>query len=408
VERAHDVVVVGGGQAGLAISRELTRAGREHIVLERGAVGQSWRARWDSFCLVLPNWTIRLPGQGYQGPEPDGFLGRDAFVELLEAYARSFGAPVEEGVEVLSLDRGDTGGFLLRTSSGPITAQGVVVATGGFQQPYRPAAVAQLPPRLQVLDAGGYRRPQALPEGDVLVLGSGQTGCQLAEELHLAGRRVVLACGRAPWQPRRIGGRDTLAWVAASPLMSTTLAELPSPLARLGANPQATGRNGGYDLHYRTLQSLGVTLAGHLLGVENGRAIFADDLADSVAFGDARYQDLRRLVAKLAEQQGLPVPEMPVPAPFAASGPEAVSLGSFGSVIVATGYRPAYRDWIRFPDAFDEMGFPLQVDGSSTVVAGLHFMGVHFQRNRASASLYGVGEDAAVLAERLCAREAVG
>jgi putative flavoprotein involved in K+ transport len=396
-----DVVIIGAGQAGLSLSHELSRMNREHIILERGRTGQTWRGRWDSFCLVLPNWTIKLAGAPYRGPDPDGFMARDAFVEHVCGYAASFSAPVREGVAVQSLQRGPDGRFLLRTSTGDITARSVVLATGGFQKPHRPAGASEFPSSLSVIDADGYTNPRALPEGKVLVIGSGQTGCQIAEELHESGRDVVVACGRAPWQPRRIGDRDAIAWFEGTHFMNMTLAELPSPMARLGANPQATGRDGGHDLHYRTLQAMGVRLVGHLLGAEDGRAHFASDLADSVAFGDARYDDIRELVKKSALDKGLPVPEMPAPPPFVADAPDSVDLVNFGAALVTTGFRPNYKSWVQFPDAFDAMGFPIQVDGESTTVPGLHFMGVHFMRKRSSATLMGVGEDASIVAERM-------
>ena len=396
-----DVVIIGAGQAGLSISHELSRMNREHIILERGRTGQTWRGRWDSFCLVLPNWTIKLAGAPYRGPDPDGFMARDAFVEHICGYAASFSAPVREGVAVQSLQRGHNGRFLLRTSTGDITARSVVLATGGFQKPHRPGGASEFPSSLTVIDADGYTNPRALPEGKVLVIGSGQTGCQIAEELHESGRDVVVACGRAPWQPRRIGDRDAIAWFEGTHFMNMTLAELPSPMARLGANPQATGRDGGHDLHYRTLQAMGVRLVGHLLGAEDGRAHFASDLADSVAFGDARYDDIRELVKKSALDKGLPVPEMPAPPPFVADAPDSVDLVNFGAALVTTGFRPNYKSWVQFPDAFDAMGFPIQVDGESTTVPGLHFMGVHFMRKRSSATLMGVGEDASIVAERM-------
>jgi putative flavoprotein involved in K+ transport len=401
VGESCDIVIVGAGQAGLSLSYELFRSNREHIILEREKVGQRWRNRWDSFCLVLPNWTIQLAGQPYAGPEPDGFMARDEFVDYLSAYADSFKAPVREGVDVQSLEQGSDGHFLLRTTTGDISARSVVVASGGFQKSHRPAGVEQLPDSLMVIDSPQYSNPDMLPPGTVLVVGSGQTGCQIAEELCQAGRDVVLACGRAPWWPRRIGDRDTIAWLVGTPFMNMTLAELPSPRARFGANPQASGRDGGHDLHYRTLQAMGVTLIGHLLGSEDGGVHFASDLSESVAFGDARYADLCELVRKTATRKDLPVPEMPPPAPFVADAPDRIDVAGLGAVIVTTGFRPDYKSWVRFPEAFDEMGFPLQEDGSSTVVPGLSFMGVHFQRKRISSTLMGVGDDAQVLAERM-------
>lgn len=401
VNENHEVVIVGAGQAGLSLSHELTRAGRDHVVLDRGRIGQSWSDRWDSFCLVLPNWTAKLAGHPYTGPDPDGFMPRDAIVDYLASYAASFDAPVREGVSVELLDRDSDGRFVLDTSEGEIRAAEVVIATGGYQRPHRPMAISQLPDQLRVLDAQSYTNPDALPPGAVLVIGSGQSGCQIAEDLRLAGRDVVLACGRAPWQPRRIGDRDAIAWIVGTPFMNMTVTDLPSPAARFGANPQVSGRDGGHDLNYRTLHARGVTLVGHLLGAEDGRAHFAADLADSVAFGDARYNDLRTIVANSAAAKGLPTPDLPPPPPFTADPPTRVDLSDFGAVIVATGYRPDYTRWVRFPDAFDPMGFPIQHDGSSTVVPDLHFMGVHFQRTRASATLLGVGEDAQVLADRM-------
>jgi putative flavoprotein involved in K+ transport len=257
-----------------------------------------------------------------------------------------------------------------------------------------------MPAGIAVLDAESYRNEAALPPGAVLIIGSGQTGCQLAEELKQAGREVVLACGKAPWFMRRVDGRDVFDWAHETGFMDHTIADLPSPAARLGGNVQATGHDGGHDLHFRTLQSIGVVLAGHFLGTEDGRAHFAPDLAASVAFGDARYRDLRELIARTCVRLGAAVPEMPDPPPFQAEAPESIDLRSVGSVIFTSGFRPDYKSWIHL-DAFDEMGFPIQVDGASTVVPGLYFCGVHFLRKRKSSLLLGVGEDAAIVASRM-------
>ena len=398
-----EVAVVGAGQAGLSVSHELSAAGVEHLVLDRGRVGETWRGRWDSFCLVIPNWTVQLAGAPYDGDDPDGFMPRDDVVRHLERYAGSFGAPVREGVAVRSLER-DGDGFRLRTAAGDdLLARQVVVATGGYQRPHRPPAAAGLPPAVPVLDADSYRNPQALPPGRVLVVGSGQTGCQLAEELAEAGREVFLACGRAPWLPRRIEGRDVLVWVRETPFLEQTLADLPHPAARLAANPQTSGGRGGHDLHYRTLDALGVRLLGRFVAVDDGVARFAPDLAESVAWADARYNELRDMIERTCRAAGRPVPEMPVPTPFSCDPPETLRLGDLGAVVLTSGFRPDYASWMAFPDAFDGMGFPLQADGSSTVVPGLHFMGVHFQRKRKSATLLGVGEDARVLAPAILA-----
>lgn len=397
------VVVIGGGQAGLSVSYELNQIGVEHLVLERGRVGQTWRGRWDSFCLVTPNWTIQLPGHHYAGDDPNGFLQRDAIVAHLEDYAASFRPVIQEGVTVTSVEPGPKSRFLLRTTSGDLEADSVVVATGAYQRPHRPAAVEGFPEELLVIDAEGYRNPGALPPGALLIIGAGQSGCQLAEEAHGAGREVFLAGGRTPWLPRLIGGQDVVRWMVDTGFMDAPPSSLPSAAARLLANPQASGRQRGHDLHYRTLQAMGVRLLGHLTGVSAGRAHFAADLHDSVAFGDQRYADFCQLIRKTCDARGVPSPECPVPEPFVANTPDSIPLAGLGAVIVTSGFRPDYSRWVHFP-AFDEMGFPIQEAGASGVVPGLYFAGVHFLRKRKSALLLGVGEDATVVARGL-ARE---
>ena len=322
-----EVVIIGAGQAGLAVSHELTQAGVAHVVLERGRVGQTWRGRWDSFCLVTPNWFCQLPGHPYDGSDPDGFMLRDEVVAYLERYAAGFDAPVREGVEVTALrpgrrrrlppgDLGRTRSWQGRWSSAPAPTS---VPTG-------PAAAATLPADLLQIDVEDYRNPADLPPGPVLVVGSGQSGCQIAEELHQAGREVFLACGRAPWFPRRLGDRDLAWWALETGFLDAPLSSLPSPAARLAANVQATGAGGGHDLHYRTLRKMGVTLLGHFLGADGRRARFAPDLGESVAWGDERNAQLMDLVRKLVAERGLPRPEIPEPEPFNADSPEELNL----------------------------------------------------------------------------------
>lgn len=396
-----NIVIIGAGQAGLSLSHELRHAEIDHIVFERARVAQAWRTRWDSFCLVIPNWTVRLPGKNYGGTDPDGFMSKDAIAAHLVDYARSFEAPVRENVNVSAVESSEDGGFELHTSSGKIRAREVVIASGGFQKPHRHPAWAQLPPTLEAIDAQDYTNPRALPAGPVLIVGSGQTGCQLAEELFESGRETYLACGRAAWVPRKFEGVDAIRWMVKTPFFDGTVADLPSPLARFGANPQMSGGSGGHDLHFRTLQAMGVTLLGHFIGCDGSIAHFAADLNESVAFGDSRYADICALIAKSCSELGIKPPEMPSPPRFNANPPERLNLAKFGSVIFTSGFRPDYTSWLKFPSAFDEMGFPIQEDGSSTIVPGLHFMGVIFQRRRKSSNFLGVAEDAAVLASRI-------
>src|SRR6202022_2311472 len=342
----------------------LPAAGVSPLVLGRGRVGETWRGRWDSFCLVIPNWTVQLPGGRYGGADPDGFMPKGEIVDHLVGYAAGFRAPVHEGLAVSSLESGEHGGFLPRTSAGEIRAKHVVLASGGYQKAHRPAAAAQLPAAVHAIDAEDYTNPKALSPGKVLIVGSGQTGCQLAEEIVEAGRDVSLSCGRAPWVPRRLEGRDTVAWLNETPFFDVRLSDLPSPQWRLLSNPQMSGRRGGHDLNYRTLQAQGVRLLGRFIGVADGRAQFASDLAEAVAFGDARWVDICELIRKTCAARSVRPPEMPRPPAFGGDASQSLPISDFETVIFTTGFRPDYASWVRFPEAFDDEGFPIKTAGS--------------------------------------------
>lgn len=395
--REHPVVVIGAGQAGLATSHELSLAGVEHVVLERDRVGASWAGLWNSFRINTPNWSVRLPGGAYDGDDPDGFLSREGIVGHLERYVERGHAEVRKGVAVTSLTPADDG-FVLETSDGPLATRAVIAATGAYQAAYRPPGTRGLPSALPLLDTRGYRDPGSLPDGRVLVVGSGQSGCQIAEDLVTAGREVIVSCGRAAWGPRRIGDHDIVWWAIETGFFDQLPSELPSPAARLTANITASGVDGGHDLHARVLRRLGVTLVGHLEGCDGRRLRFADDLAESVAWSDSRYDELRQDVLTLCAERGIAAPDLPDPEPFDATAPSEVDAADLGCVIVSGGFRPAYADWMHVPGAFDEQGFPRQTDGASSAAPGLFFVGVHFLRKRQSSLLYGVGEDAAIVA----------
>ena len=394
-----EVAVIGAGQAGLATSWHLKQLGLEHVVLESGRVAETWRSRrWDSFCLVTPNWTVRLPGGGYNGPEPDGFMGREALVDHFQRWADSFDAPVKQDCVVSAVDR-DEDGFVLTMPDAKIRARNVVVATGGYQRPHRPPAAEQMPGSVTQLLGEEYRHERSLPDGAVLVIGGGQTGCQIAEELHNAGRKVFLSCGRAPWAPRRMGGHDLVWWVVETGWWQRTPAQLASPAARLLSNPLATGHGGGHDLHYRTLHALGVELLGRYQGAGDGKVHFEDDLAKSMQAGDDLSRVFMKWVGALCEKRGLEVPwEVPGPADIRSRTIVDLAREGVSTVIWTAGFRPDYG-WIH-ADVVDEMGFPIQTDGRSAV-PGLYFMGVHFQRKGQSAVLYGVGEDAELVAAHI-------
>jgi putative flavoprotein involved in K+ transport len=254
------------------------------------------------------------------------------------------------------------------------------------------------------IDVLGYRNPGALPDGPVLVVGRGQSACQIAEELALSGRDVVMACGRAPWFLRRVGGRDLFEWLMDSSFYEQTPDQLPSPAARHGANVQASGAGGGHDLHYRTLAALGVRLVGHLVDIDGHTARFLPDLPEVIAAGDAGFGFVRDTIVAGCRDRGVSAPEIPEPGPLDTSAPTELDLRGFGAVVVATGFRSRYTEWVDVPGLVDEQGFPVHADGESVVARDLHFVGVHFLRRRRSSLLFGVGDDATATATRIATR----
>lgn len=396
-----DVLVIGAGQAGLAVSHELAVRDVEHVVFESQRVGAAWADRWDSLCLVTPNHTIRLPGGEYRGPDPAGYLPRNEIVAHLRAYADSFDAPVEEGRPVTALSPKDDG-FRADTPGGPMHARRVVVCTGAYQQEYLPPWTEALTHRVVVVPSGEYRSPASLPDGPVLVIGGGQSAAQISEELRGAGRDVALAAGAAPAMPRRIAGRDGVDWLIDAGFFEHTLADMPSAAVRLAPNPLATGAHGGHDLTLRTLAAAGVTLSGRVTAVDGDRVVVADDLAASVAVGDEAYRQIWNAAATIAAERGMPGPEPLVrdESPLPATPPP--TLTELGAVVIACGFRPAYS-WIRVPGLVDELGFPVQEHGRSIRRSGLFFVGVPWMTSRRSPLFMGVGEDAAMVATALAA-----
>ena len=394
-----EVAIIGAGQAGLATSWYLKQANVEHVILEAGRVAETWRSRrWDSFCLVTPNWSVALPGGKYTGPDPDGFMSLPELIAHFQRWADSFQAPVRENCSVAALEA-DGEKFLLTTPAGKVRARAVVIASGGYQSAHLPANAEQIPEGVTQILAEEYNNPDSIPAGAVLIVGSGQTGCQLAEELHETGRKVFLSCGRCAWAPRRMGGHDLVWWVIESGWWDRTQNDLPSPAARLTGNVLSTGHGGGHDLHYRTLHALGVELVGRYAAAEEGKIHFAGDLAQSVDAADAMSAVFKKRLESLCEKRGLAVPWQLPPQMRIESRTEIdIAREGVSTVIWTSGYRPAYG-WVHFP-VFDDMGFLIQVDGR-TSVRGLYFMGVHFQRKAQSAVLYGVGEDAELVAQHI-------
>ncbi|HMI91114.1 MAG TPA: NAD(P)/FAD-dependent oxidoreductase, partial [Polyangiales bacterium] len=282
-----DTLVIGAGQAGLATSHWLRQAGVEHLVLERRAqLGGSWPDRWDSFCLVAPNFTLLLPGMPYAGPDPDGFMPRAGVVQYVTDYAAAIAAPVRLNSAVQQLTAADDR-FEALTESALISARNVVLATGGYQRTKIPEAARALPPQVRQLHSDEYRNPGALPEGAVLVVGSGQSGTQIAEELRDAGRDVHLAVSMCASAPRRYRGRDVIWWLLQSFLHGAevgvkfpTVEDLPSPAARFAPNPHVSGKDGGHDIDLRELARRGIRLYGRLESIHGTTARFSADLAE--------------------------------------------------------------------------------------------------------------------------------
>ncbi len=404
-----ETVVIGAGQAGLAMSWSLAQAGVEHEVLEaRDRLGGSWLKRWDSFCLVTPNWACRMPGFAYDGPDPDGFMPRAELVTYFERYAASFQPAVRLGVKVTSLDRGERG-LHLETNAGPMNATNVVVATGAFQSPKLPPVAADLPADMHQLHTDAYRNERELPAGAVLVVGTGQSGCQIAEELHDEGRRVFLSVGSCGRVPRRYRGHDTFWWLGQlsqrGPELGfppVTVDQLPDPRARFACNPHLSGKNGGHEINLRRLGADGITLLGRLAGVDGARLELADDLERNLAgadrFFEERFQpDIDRFIA--AAGMDAP-PDDRVPFDFDPPVIRDLDLraAGIGTVIWASGYRPDLG-WVRAAD-LDEMGYPRQVRGV-TAVPGLYFVGLPWLYTMGSSLLVGVGADAAHLAQQI-------
>jgi putative flavoprotein involved in K+ transport len=400
-----ETVVIGGGQAGLATSYFLSASGREHVVLERGTVGETWRSeRWDGFCLNTPRWTQQLPGYEYTGDDPDGFAPLTEVLEYIQGYARSFGAPVREGMTVTAVrPRGE--GYFVEASGEEIAARNVVLATGAFQRPTQPAPGAETATGVVQLHTSAYRRPEQLPAGAVLVVGSGQSGCQIADELRQAGRRVWLSVGRCPWFPRRYRGRDILHWTRVMGILDETVDQLPAPEARLGCNPPVSGNDGGHDCHPRWLARRGVRLVGRVARIDGAKVSFEPGLEKNLAFGDDFVAQLLQAIDGFVSAEGLDAPEAkePLDAVVPETGTEAFDLGAEGitSILWASGFRPDYS-WIELPLA-DAQGWAVQERGV-TRHPGLYVVGLNWLYKRKSALLCGVGEDAEHIVSHLVER----
>ena len=411
----RSVVVIGGGQAGLSISHHLVERQIDHLVLERHSVGHEWRARrWDSFCLVTPNRQCVLPGFPYAGTDPDGFMVRDEIIGYLEAYARSFAPPLLAGVSATRLRRDDEGRFELRTTAGTLTADQVVLATGPYQLPAIPRLAERLPAGVQQLHSSEYRNPEQLSDGAVLIIGTGQSGCQIAEDLHLAGRQVHLATGTAPRVARFYRGRDCMTWLDEIGHYSRGIDEFPDQDAtRFKVNHYVTGRGGGRDIDLRAFAKAGMRLYGRALTIDSDGSQatvgFADDLAANLDGADRISEGIKDLIDAHITAQRLEAPPearytpvwRPEDQPDVDRSTVDLAKASIGSVIWATGYRRDYR-WIELP-MFDGRGYPTH-DRGVTSQPGVYVLGMPWQHTWGSGRFRGVGADADYLADRIEAR----
>lgn len=403
------VVVIGGGHAGLAMSYCLKQAGIEHVVLEAERVAHSWRSkRWDTFCLVTPNWQCTLPGHPYDGDDPDGFMLKGEIVDYVERYARKYELPVREGVRVhelssASTERGPSAGFSIETSEGTLRAAQVVVATGAYHVPFIPKSAAGFPASILHLHSESYRNPDALPEGAVLVVGSGQSGAQIAEDLQLAGRKVHLCVGSAPRCARRYRGRDVTAWLDLMGYYDIPYDAHPDrDQVRDKTNHYVTGRGGGRDIDLRAFAREGMKLYGTLLDAAEGVLHFAADLEANLDDADDVYGRINRSIDQFIEKQGIDAP--PGEVYVAPWRPEQLDLtldlvqAGISSVVWSVGFRSDFS-WVKCP-VVDERGH-VRHERGRTEVPGLYFLGLPWLYSWGSGRFFGVGRDAEHLLEAI-------
>jgi putative flavoprotein involved in K+ transport len=392
-----ETVIVGGGQAGLATSYYLTQQGREHVVLEQAAQpGNAWRnGRWDSFTLVTPNWALMMPGATYDGPDRDGFMPRDEVVAYFERYAQQFNLPVQYNTSVISVEPMDARGYQVQTTDGTFEADNVVIATGFEQSPRIPAFAAAISPDITQIHSSAYRNPESLPAGAVLVVGSAQSGSQIAEELYQSGRQVFLSTGSAGRAPRHYRGKDVFEWLYIVGFFDIPGDKFPIPLDHFAA-PHLSGKNGGHTLSLHQFARDGVTLLGHLRGAAKDKVLLAPDLHENLAKADGFEAMAQKMIDGYIQAKGLDLP--PEDLPQLRDGYEQpiieeldLKAADINTIIWATGYNFDYG-LVKLP-VLDQNGIPIQTRGV-TGHPGLYFVGMPFMPSLKTGTLAGVGEAA--------------
>jgi putative flavoprotein involved in K+ transport len=400
----HSVLIVGGGQAGLSLSHYLKQRSIDHVVFEKRSAMHAWRTqRWDNFCLVTPNWQCRLPGHEYNGADPHGFMRRDEILRYLDDFKAKVNPPLHEGVSVQRVTPRPQGGFDVKTSDGDCTADQVVVASGGYHLPIIPRMAERLPRSVLQLHSEQYRHGKALPEGAVLVVGSGQSGAQIAEDLHLEGRRVVLAVGDAPRCARFYRGKDVVDWLADMGYYDMSVHEHPlREGVRDNTNHYVTGRDGGRDIDLRKFAQEGMQLYGPLRDVDGNTLKFEPRLAAALAHADKIYNGINASIDKYIAAQGIDAPpgEPYVPEWVPTVERSELDLGEAGisTVIWCIGFAPDFA-WLDAP-VFNGRGHPHHVRGV-TRQEGLYFLGLPWLHTWGSGRFSGVARDALYLAERI-------
>ncbi|MND58196.1 putative oxidoreductase CzcO [compost metagenome] len=400
----YSTIIVGGGQAGLSASYYLQQQDIDHVVLEKHSLTHSWRTqRWDAFCLVTPNWQCALPGHPYAGDDPHGFMKKDEIIAYLDAFIAKVNAPVREGVAVQRLVARPEGGYLLSTNAGELSADQVIVASGGYHTPIIPRLAERLPAHITQIHSEQYRNPQALPEGAVLVVGSGQSGAQIAEDLHLAGRQVFLAVGDAPRCARFHRGKDVVDWLAEMGYYDIGVDSHPlREGVRDNTNHYVTGRDGGRDIDLRRFALEGMQLFGRLESLDGNTLRFADDLGASLDAADAVYNRINASIDKFIAEQNIDAPAGNTYEPLwhpeqPATTLDLVSAG-ITSVIWCIGFQPDFS-WVDVP-VFNGRGYPGHARGV-TAQQGLYFLGLPWLHTWGSGRFGGVARDAEYITAHL-------
>jgi putative flavoprotein involved in K+ transport len=402
--RHYSALVIGGGQAGLSISYYLTQAGIDHLVFEKNTVTHTWRnQRWDAFCLVTPNWQCALPGHPYDGDDPHGFMKKDEIIAYLDAFIAKLDAPVLQHTAVQCVKRDVDGRYAVTTPAGAFTADHVVVASGGYHTPIVPRMAERLPSDIVQLQSSEYRNPQALPEGAVLVVGSGQSGAQIAEDLHLAGKKVVLAVGEAPRCARFYRGRDVVDWLADMRYYDMPVERHPlREGVRDNTNHYVTGRDGGRDIDLRKFATEGMELYGRLDDLRDGKLHFLPNLGANLDDADDTYNRINASIDGFIGKNGIVAPAAtryePVWKPQSERTTLDLAASGITSVIWCIGFRPDFS-WLDAP-VFNGRGYPVHVRGITTV-PGLYFVGLPWLYTWGSGRFSGIARDAEFIVDAI-------